>query len=366
MDDYGKHLVRFLKDNGYHTCLFGVQHEAPDTAMIGYDYYYEADCPESDFMARDTGACVHAAKYIKEYWEDKPFFMSVGFIHTHRGYPKDAENYINPDYVMPPFTVADTKENRADMAAYIRSAQIADDCVGMVLDALKESGREDDTIVLFTTDHGIAFPFMKCNGYDTGIGVAMIMKYKDNPAAGQVCDSLLSQIDIFPTLCDMNGLEKPDYIQGKSFASLFSDLSAEINQEIFSEVTYHAAYEPMRCIRTRRYKLIRYYDFHNGYVPANIDESPSKRQLIDSGLLKKTRAREMLFDLYIDPLERENLIENPDYKEIYTELRMKLENWMEKTNDPLIGVSYRVPRPKDAYVNRLQDIDPANPMRENI
>lgn len=79
----------------------------------------------------------------------------------------------------------------------------------------------------------------------------------------------------------------------------------------------------MRCIRTRRYKLIRYYDFHNGYVPANIDESPSKRLLIDSGLLKKTRAREMLFDLYIDPMERENLVENPDYKEIYTELRMK-------------------------------------------
>ena len=364
MDDYSKHLAQFLKGNGYHTCLFGVQHEAPDTSMIGYDYYYEADCDESDFMSRDNGACYHAANYLREYHEDKPFFMSIGFIHTHRGYPKDAANYINPDYVTPPFPVADTKQNREDMAAYMRSAQIADDCVGVVLDALKASGREDDTIILFTTDHGIAFPFMKCNGYDTGIGVTLIMKYKDNPSAGKISDSLISQIDIFPTLCDMNGLEKPDYIQGKSFFKVFDDLNAEINDEIFSEVTYHAAYEPMRCIRTKRYKLIRYYDFHNGHVPANIDESPCKSLLIESGLLRKTRAREMLFDLYIDPVERENLIENPDYKDIYTELRIKLENWMEKTNDPLIQVSYRVPKPEHAYVNRLQDLDPGCLMRE--
>lgn len=363
MEDYGKHLSNFLKENGYHTCLFGVQHEAPDPSMLGYEYY-ETDCEEEDFMSRDSRTCSHAADYLRKYREDKPFFMSVGFIHTHRGYPKDAADYFNPDYVMPPFTVADTKENRKDMAAYMRSAQIADDCVGAVLAALRESGKEDDTIVLFTTDHGIAFPFMKCNGYDTGIGVAMIMKYKDNPAAGKVSDSLISQIDVFPTLCDMNGLEKPDYIQGRSFSKVFEDLDAEINREVFSEVTYHAAYEPMRCIRTKRYKLIRYYDFHNGHVPANIDESSCKKLLIESGLLRKTRAREMLFDLYVDPVERENLIENPDYKEIYAELRMKLENWMEKTKDPLLQVSYRVPRPEGAFVNRLQDIDPGCPTGE--
>ncbi|MGN0421414.1 MAG: sulfatase [Lachnospiraceae bacterium] len=364
MDDYKKHLSNFLKRNGYHTCLFGVQHEAPETSMIGYDYYYEADCQESDFMSRDTGACTHAAQYLKDYHENKPFFMSVGFIHTHREYPQDAQDYINPDYVTPPFTVADTKENRKDMAAYMRSAQIADDCVKVVLDALKESGREDDTNIIFTTDHGIAFPFMKCNCYDTGIGVTLIMKYKDNPATGKVCDSLISQIDLFPTLCDMNGLEKPDYLQGKSFIKVFEDLDTEINQEIFSEVTYHAAYEPMRCIRTKRYKLIRYYDFHNGYVPANIDESSCKELLINSGLLQKPRAREMLFDLYIDPMERENLIENPAYKDIYTDLRIKLEKWMEETNDPLIPVSYRVPKPEDSYVNRLQDLDPNCLLRE--
>lgn len=364
MDDYGKHLASYLNEQGYMTCLFGVQHEAPESEMIGYQYVYEADCDESDFMSRDKGACGHAAAYLREYREEKPFFLSVGFIHTHRRYPEDAEKYINPDYVTPPPTVADTKENRRDMAAYMRSAQIADECVGEVLEALRESGQEDNTIIIFTTDHGIAFPFMKCNCYDTGIGVTFIMKYKGNPAAGKVCNSLLSQVDVFPTLCEMNGLPKPEYLQGKSFAGVFENLDAKIRDEIFAEVTYHAAYEPMRCIRTERYKLIRYYDFHDGHVPANIDESSCKTLLIDSGLLRKSRDREMLFDLYMDPMERENLIGNPDYKDIYTDLRLRLEDWMEKTKDPLISVSYRVPRPEGAYVNRLQDLDPGCLLRE--
>ncbi|NBI92481.1 hypothetical protein D3Z45_18375 [Lachnospiraceae bacterium] len=364
MDDYGKHLAVYLKKQGYHTCLSGVQHEAPEAGMIGYDEVYEADCEESDFMGRDKGACGHASDFLKTYKGDKPFFLSVGFIHTHRAYPEDAEDYFNPDYVTPPFTVADTKENRKDMAAYMRSAQIADECVGEVLTALEKSGMEENTIIIFTTDHGIAFPFMKCNCYDTGTGVSLIMKYKGNPAAGKACDSLLSHIDVFPTLCEMNGLEKPDYLQGKSFAGIFVKPELEINDEVFSEVTYHAAYEPMRCIRTKRHKLIRYYDFHDGHVPANIDESSCKTLLIDSGLLRKSRAREMLFDLYIDPAERENLIGNPDYKDVYTDLRLRLENWMEETGDPLLSVSYRVSKPEGAYVNRLEDLDPGCLLRE--
>lgn len=359
MESYETHLSNFLLKNGYHTALFGVQHEAPDSSMLGYEHVYDRDCHHSKFIERDTYACQEAAKYLLEYDKDKPFYMAVGFINTHRGFPKGAEDYINSDYVMPPFTIPDTKENRQDMADFINSARIADNCVGVVLDALKKSGREDDTIIIFTTDHGIAFPYMKCNGYDTGIGVTLIFKYKENNSVGVATDSLISQIDIYPTLCDLNGLEKPDYLQGKSFVKIFDDKEEKINDQIFSEVTYHAAYEPMRCIRTDKYKLIKYYDFHNGYVPANMDSSPSKFDLLENGLLKLTRDREMLFDLTIDPVERINLVNNPLYKDIYTDLSTKLEIWMKKTNDPLITHDHRVPKPEGAFVNRLEDIDPA-------
>lgn len=364
MDCYDTHLSNFLRNHGYHTCLFGVQHEAPDADMLGYDYWFDEECHHSEFIRRDTAACSHAAEYLLNYKEEKPFFMSVGFINTHRKYPEAPADFVNPDYVKPPMTIPDTKENRKDMADYMYSAKIADDSVGVVLEALRRSGREDDTIIIFTTDHGIAFPFMKCNCYDTGIGVTLIMKFAGNQAAGTVSDSLISQIDIYPTLCDMLGLEKPDYLQGRSFISLFENPELEINDEVFAEVTYHAAYEPMRCIRTSRYKLIRYFDYHNGYVPANIDASPSKERMIGNGLLKQVREREMLFDLELDPMERKNLVNSDSYKEIYDDLRLRMENWMERTHDPLLHVGCRVPKPEGAWVNRLQDLDPSCTLSE--
>lgn len=364
MDCYDTHLSNFLRNQGYHTCLFGVQHEALKPSMLGYDYWFDEDCHHSEFIRRDTAASTHAADYLLNYQEDKPFFMSVGFINTHRRYPEAPADFVNPDYVKPPMTIPDTKENRKDMADFMYSAKIADDSVGVVLDALKRSGREDDTIIIFTTDHGIAFPFMKCNCYDTGIGVTLIMKFAGNQAVGKVSDSLISQIDVYPTICDMLEIRKPDYLQGRSFAGLFTDPEQEINSEVFAEVTYHAAYEPMRCIRTSRYKLIRYFDYHNGYVPANIDASPSKEDMIDAGLLRQTHEREMLFDLVLDPLERKNLVNSNDCKDVYEDLRLRLENWMERTSDPLLRVGYRVPKPEGAWVNRLSDLDPGCTLSE--
>ncbi len=358
MDAKDTHLSFFLLKNGYHTALFGVQHEVPDASMLGYEHVFDKDCHHSKFIERDTSASEEAAKYLINYDSEKPFFMSVGFINTHRGFPKGSEEYINPDYLMPPFPIQDTPENRKDMADFMHSAKIADDCVGVVLDALKKSGREDDTIVIFTTDHGIAFPFMKCNGYDTGIGVTLIMKFNGNNMCGKATDALISHIDVFPTLCDLNGLNKPENLQGNSFVKIFDDVDEKINNYIYSEITYHAAYEPMRCIRSDRYKLIKYYDYHNGYVPANMDGSPSKNKLIENGLLKHSRQREMLFDLAIDPVERNNMINNPLYKDIYIRLSRALENWMEETEDPLIHYNHRVPKPKGAFVNRLEDLDP--------
>lgn len=357
MESYETHISNFLRNNGYHTCLFGVQHEAPSEEMLGYDHWVADEC-DKDFLTRDFTASTKAAEYLRNYKQDKPFFMAVGFINTHRGFPEAPDGFINPNYINPPFPVPDNKENREDMGNFMYSAKVADDAIGTVFDALKESGLEENTIIIFTTDHGLAFPFMKCNCLDTGIGVSLIMKFPENRAKGKVSDSLISHLDVYPTLCDMVGLDKPDYLQGKSFVDVFLDTEKEINNEIFAEVTYHAAYEPMRCIRTKKHKLIRYFDYHNSYVPANIDACPSKDRMIEHGLLDKIRERELLFDLELDPLERKNLINSVEYKDIYLELKVKLEDWMERTNDPLINVSYRVPKPKDAFVNRFQDINP--------
>ena len=172
------------------------------------------------------------------------------------------------------------------MAAFITSAKVVDRCVGIVMEALEQSGLKDETLVIFTTDHGIAFPKMKCNLYDTGTGVALIFNYPNNPAKGKAIDSLVSHIDVFPTICDMFNHEKPEWLQGNSMVPLFTGEKEEIREELFTEVTYHAAYEPMRAIRTKRYKLIKLFDDHDRYVPANIDDSLSKSLLVDNGLME--------------------------------------------------------------------------------
>ena len=109
----------------------------------------------------------------------------------------------------------------------------------------------------------------------------------------------------------------------------------------------------MRCVRTERYKLIRRYDFHNCIVPSNIDNSLSKQFVLDAGILDRVNAREMLFDLYLDPMERENLVDNADYKDIYNDLSNRLSEWMKQTDDPLLRYGHRIPAPEGAAINKL-------------
>jgi N-sulfoglucosamine sulfohydrolase len=360
MNDYTRHLASFLSRSGYETALCGVQHEAAaeQVGRLGYTRDLSALNTEKAHEARDLKAAQLAADFIRER-HDKPFFTSVGLFNTHRtsSHFPETSHPVDPRYVMPPHPMYDAPQNREDMAGFIASAAVVDRCVGTVRKALEESGQWDRTVFIFTTDHGIAFPHMKCNLYDTGIGVSLIL-HIPGMAECQVIDSLVSQIDLFPTICDLLGLRKPGWLQGESLMPILSGTADEIRSELFAEVTYHAAYEPMRCIRTQRYKLIRLYDDHDEFVMPNIDDGFSKRFLVEHGIRERRRKKEMLFDLYLDPVERENLMEDPAYRTIAAELSASLQRWMERTDDPLLAGG-QVPPPKGAKVNKLTDLNPS-------
>ena len=134
------------------------------------------------------------------------------------------------------------------------------------------SGLADDTLVFFTTDHGIAFPKMKCHLYDSGIGVSLIVRYPGHGQPGQVIDALVSHLDIYPTVCEIAGVPAPPWLEGVSLVPLLDGTATQVRDEIFAEVTYHAAYEPMRCVRTPRWKYIRYFDDFDLVVKPNIDD----------------------------------------------------------------------------------------------
>ncbi|TDG00132.1 sulfatase family protein [Paenibacillus piri] len=359
MNDYTQHLASFLTRCGYETALCGVQHEAAaeQVDLLGYTRNLSALNTEKAPEARDLKAAQLAADFIRER-HDKPFFASVGLFNTHRaaGSFPDTSHPVDARYVMPPHPMYDSPQNRDDMAGFIASAGVVDRCAGIVRQALEESGLWDNTIFIFTTDHGIAFPHMKCNLYDTGIGVSLIM-HIPGMRRGQVIDSLVSQIDLFPSLCDLLGLAKPEWLQGESILPLLEGSADEIRSELFAEVTYHAAYEPMRCIRTKRYKLISFYDDHDELVMPNIDDGFSKRFLVEYGIRERRRKKKLLFDLYLDPVERDNLIDDPAYQAIAGELSERLQRWMERTDDPLLRGG-QVPIPEGAWVNNRTDLNP--------
>lgn len=140
------------------------------------------------------------------------------------------------------------------MAAYMTMARQLDDAVGKIIDALDTNGLAENTLIISTTDHGVAFPSCKCHLTDHGIGISLIMRWPCGFESGQVIDGMVSQIDIFPTLCDLLDIEQPTWLQGKSMRPLLTEEIDEINDQISAEGSYHAAYEPQRAVRTQRYK----------------------------------------------------------------------------------------------------------------
>jgi arylsulfatase A-like enzyme len=170
---------------------------------------------------------------------------------------------------------------------------------------------------------------------------------------------LISHLDVFPTICEFIGIEKPSWLEGKSFLPIMRGQKKEINEEVFAEVNYHASYEPKRAVRTSRWKYIRHYDDRKVPVLPNCDDSLSKDLWLNHGWRTRTVAREELYDLVFDPTEHQNLGTDPAYKNVLDEMRQRLSRWMTATDDPLLRGP--VPAPHGAKINDPDGVSPKEP-----
>ncbi|HEX4004809.1 MAG TPA: sulfatase [Acidobacteriaceae bacterium] len=347
LNDYRKVMVHTLRAAGYTSVLGGLQHIANDPTVIGYDHILQQEKLSAVYVAPAAAAFLDSRPA-------GPFFLDVGFFETHREFP-EATAEDNADYCALPRPIPDTPVTRGDFARFRASARVMDAGAGQVLEALERNGYAENTLVLSTTDHGIAFPRMKCDLTDDGWGVSMMMR-GPRIAAGAVCDALISQLDIFPTFCDYLGIERPAWLEGKSFLPVLAGQTAEINEEVFAEVNYHASYEPKRAVRTTRWKYIRRYGDRKTPVLPNCDDSPSKSEWLRAGWGRQILDQEGLYDLVFDPTEHANLIHDPGHREIADQMRGRLRRWMEATNDPLLHG--RVAAPAGAVVNDPREISP--------
>jgi arylsulfatase A-like enzyme len=242
------------------------------------------------------------------------------------------------------------------MASYKATARLLDQGMGAVLNALDANGLAGNTLVICTTDHGIAWPSMKCNLTDDGIGVMLIMRGPGGFEGGRICDALVSHIDISPTLCDLLDIEAPDWLQGTSLLPWIRDEATEVNEAIFADITYHAAYEPQRAVRTQRWKYIRHFGDRHKPVLSNCDDSLSKSLWLEHGWAERHLPSEQLFDLVFDPQETCNVAGDPLKQPALEEMRARLDDWMERTNDPLLRGP--VPAPSGARINDQDAVSP--------
>ena len=344
--DMKLHFVNLVNQQGYHSVLCGIQHESGNylhhkegAATIGYHEDITrnaAGYQQEELVLWDQKNALAMCEWLRGYDRKKPFFASYGMYATHRRYPP-VDSSIDANQLCPPYPIPDTPTTREDHAGYLSSAKSADSCVEQILHTLQSVGLYEDTIIIFTTDHGLANPFCKCTLFDSGVGVAFLMHVPGSSANGQVCDEMISHLDVVPTLCDLLQLPKPSYLMGTSFASVFYNPKAAIGHDVYMEVNFHTSYEPIRAIRTSRYKYIRYYD--PSYLAinySNIDESKSKDYFMENDLERCCKYEEALYDVVYDMGERCNLIHSNTHQAIIKELATKLDANMRNTQDPLL------------------------------
>jgi N-sulfoglucosamine sulfohydrolase len=328
LNDYHQHIVHTLRKAGYYSVLIGEQHISKRPDVIGFDKVVKIDKTHVEAVAP-------AASEILGGPPREPFFLSVGFFETHREFlgPGSLRDTL---YSLPPGNLPDAPETRRDMAAYKASARSLDQGVGAVLDSLDSHGLADDTLIIFTTDHGLAFPGAKATLFDRGLGVMLILRGPGGFGGGKVIDALVSHIDVYPTVCELVGIDRPGFLQGVSLMPLIRRQATSVRAEIFAEMTWHAAYEPQRAVRTERWKYIRRFGERSTPVLANCDDSPSKDLLLRYGWAGREIAFEQLYDLAFDPNEAANLAADPSCAAALAELRGRLDAWMHETDDPLL------------------------------
>jgi N-sulfoglucosamine sulfohydrolase len=328
LNDYSQHIVHTLHDAGYWTGLVGEQHISKRPDVIGYDHVVKVPKNHVEAVAPIAIDLISNPR-------STPFFLSVGFFETHREFfePTSARDAL---YSRPPENLPDLPETRRDIAAFKASARSLDQGVGTVLDALNSSGIVENTLVILTTDHGLAFPGAKATLYDRGLGVLFIMRGPGGFTGGHVIDAMVSHLDIYPTVCDLAGAPRPPWLQGESLLPLVRGETDVVRDLLFAEATFHAAYEPQRAVRTTRWKYIRRFDGRGRPVLPNTDDSLSKDVLLRYGWGERKIDEEQLFDLAFDPNEAANLAYEPAHAEVLDEMRDHLRRWMEETGDPLL------------------------------
>ena len=353
-DDHQPSIYSRLKAVGYRTGMIGKLHVVPESA-IPIDW---RAIPESNFTHRNMAEYSEAAtEFLNQ--GDQPFFLSVNFPDAHLPFIDEQfgspANKLTADDVVPlPWVGVDSSRLRQTTAQYYNCLSRLDDGVGMLLEALQKSGKSDNTIVVFFSDHGAQFARGKYSAHEGGLRVPMLIRWPGKAKPGLVRNELVSTIDLVPTFLNAAGVEPQSELPGISLLSLLQPGKTTWREYTFA---FSTGALPELChvqwsVRGERYKLILNLtpDLENPVSWTQIGVKPSMLEsylTADEHALASPQVKAafdryqhppkiQLYDLQEDPNEWMNLASQPEYLELENRLLEVLKEFREQTYDPFL------------------------------
>ncbi|MFP6694549.1 MAG: sulfatase [Pirellulales bacterium] len=356
-------LPVLMAEAGYQTIRVGKFHVGPEPV-----YHFETALKASSRNPVQMAERVRAT--LRERSDDRPFFLFFCTSDPHRGGGKASElpygpdRFGNPrpgqkvagvtevrydpkDVIVPPF-LPDTPACRAELAQYYQSVSRIDQGLGVLLQVLKDANVFDDTLFIYTSDHGMAFPGAKTNVYEPAMRVPFVVRNPYEKGAASVSQAMISFVDLTPTILDFAGaLPAKSPSHGRSFLSTLGEAHPKDWNEVFASHTFHeiTMYYPMRVVRTDRYKLI--WNIAHGLpypFASDLWAAPTWQGVFKQGpdalYGKRTvkdyihRAKFELYDLKSDPDEIKNLADDSRHAETLAQLKKKLQAFQKRTSDP--------------------------------
>jgi len=336
-------LPNLLAKAGYRTAIVGKHHVNPPQAFAFDETLKPAPGPGGV-----DGLAGAARKFIAAP-SDKPFFLLVGYHWPHRakvGFGNSGKTTYKPQDIQVPSWLPDAPETREDLADYYQAISNLDRSVGFILDAIKDTGHDKDTLVIYVSDNGPPWPGAKTTLYEPGIHLPLIVRSPDQKRQGVVNQGMVSFVDITPTILAWAGVEAPKSAFGRSMLPILDEDKPAGWDVVYASHTFHEVtmYYPMRMIRTRQYKCILNI--------AHCLEYPMASDLWGSitwqAVLKRGDTRyglrsiqdllhhpkEELYDLQKDPNETKNLAGDLALTEVLAQFRRQMKEWQQKTDDP--------------------------------
>ena len=280
--------------------------------------------------------------------KDKPFFFWLAPYDAHRDWSADDfRNAHDPaTEVTIPAAMIDTQETRQDLASYYNEIGRIDYYIGELQKELEKQGVAENTVIIFMADNGRPFPRSKTRVYDSGMKTPFVMQWPSGiEKIGEVCGSMISSIDIAPTLLELAGAESSETIQGRSFAKLLDQPETAFRNYIFAEHNWHdyEAYE--RMVRTKDYLyLVNLRPELTNAGPIDSNQSPSHLALkaakedgsltaLQNDVFLTPRPTEEFYNCQQDSLHEHNLINDPEYTTMVEQSRETLRQWQQQTGD---------------------------------